>query len=205
MAIQSIETRWFFPVRSFPWTDFFEETNRQKKRTDWYAYPCDEGCGIKIREGRLQTKLRIRELSSDAFRQVPGKLEEWIKWDAQFESNQKPPEDKLRSTGWVPIVKDRYLRIFLVTDHKVQEERDLQNEWWKKDGCQFEWTALLVDEQPWWTLGFEAFGSPDQLVHNLIIVFEQIFLNKPPLLSLENNRSFGYAEFLNHRSGKKQE
>ena len=80
MLKRSLETRWFFETCPSSSEQFLGGVHEPTVRIDWYAFPCDRGCGIKLREGRLETKLLVEDFGSQRFDFVDGNVESWHKW-----------------------------------------------------------------------------------------------------------------------------
>ncbi len=193
--IRTVETRWFHRTQPFPVSEFFNVANQLKSRTDWYAFPCDERSGIKTREGNFEVKLRVRELGTETFGAAIGRVEEWVKWSVAFPEDDNPPKEHLGSTGWISVEKIRNLRVFEVNGNTVREIHDWVTNC-PDNGCQFEWTELLVNDMQCWTVGFEAFGIHDQLHQNLTSVVNHVFSAAKQLTRFKDINSFAYPKWL---------
>jgi hypothetical protein len=189
--LYTCEMRWFFRGVPLELARHFDETTLPESRTDWYTVPCDSRCGIKLRQGRLEVKLRAATHGTRTFQEISGHLESWQKWSLEFPPAEIPPEDLLEQAGWLPVQKQRYLRHFEVADDQVVEI-DVR----PCNGCEFEMTQLLVKQQHWWTVGFEAVGLVHQLETNLSEVVRHILSQGRPLLPFVTDSSFGYAHWL---------
>jgi hypothetical protein len=189
--VQTVEMRWFFPTEPFPVSELFNVSVRPVGRTDWYAYPCNERCGIKTRQGQLETKLLVQRLGRRDFGDVVGTLEEWAKWSVPFPQDDVPADRILASTGWVAVEKVRHLRRFEVVGGSVREV-DQRPE----NGCELEWTALRVAGQMWWTVGLEAVGPHDELEANLRLTAARVLAGKFSPSPFEEKRSFAYPKWL---------
>lgn len=191
-ALHTIETRWFFDDQPFPESDYFGTIHRTVERVDWYALPCDSGCGIKIREGRLETKLRSQTLGKSEFDDdAVGIVETWSKWSVPLDPNDSPSQRLLLDTNWLPVAKLRYVRRFEVVENQAKETLDRP-----VSGCSFEITKITIHDQTFWTTGFEAVGSEDSMRENLNRVFECIH-NEKRLPQLPVEQSIGYPHWLN--------
>jgi hypothetical protein len=121
---------------------------------------------VKIREGRLETKLRTRSYGAFdlADQSIRGELESWTKWSVAF-GVEPPGEQLLAETGWLAVKKHRFLRSFEVTADGMQEIADRPT-----NGCEVEFTILQTAGQTWWTIGLEANGPSGDLRRNLGMV-----------------------------------
>ncbi|MDZ7960609.1 MAG: hypothetical protein RMY34_22465 [Aulosira sp. DedQUE10] len=171
----SNELRWFYPGKLpkniqmwFQKTFLVEPLQAPEAREDVYLY--SPGCdylGIKLRQGRLEVKWRQAELGVMSFGDLAtGKAEKWGKWlceDANAESFQ--PTMVLSNPVWVSVQKVRYSQLFQVladfSAQPVATEERLDN------GCRVEITNLVVKENAWWSVAFEAFGEDSRLRGNL--------------------------------------
>ena len=192
-VLPTVEVRWFFDSPPFSISDYFSSDHQAPIRTDWYALPSDIGCGIKIREGRLETKLREACLGEHEFlHNVCGKLEQWKKWSCEIIEGDVPTNEILTSTNWFALDKERFVRRFEVSDTGIEETFDRP-----QNGCSFEITKLSARGKTWYTVGFEANGNSDQLRPNLMAVANHLNEIKPFPDGHEINNSFGYPEWLN--------
>ena len=103
------------------------------------------------------------------------------------------PESLLAMTGWKLVRKQRHLRLFRLDDDKPVEQAHPKQH--IENGCLFELTQLQVDERTAWSVGFEAFGSPERLMDNLRLTTEHIFLQMPRR-GFSDDNSFGYPRWL---------
>lgn len=195
--IHSYEVRWFFREEPVPRAWLIDEPPSDTPRTDWYAWPCSDASGVKIREGRLETKLRhgapqLWQADTPDGTQVFGRMEWWTKWSAELPDTQPPSDELLSSAGWVAVTKDRALRKYTLEGDRVvpiSGEAD--------SGVQVEWTHLRTPHRQWWTVGLEAFGPLEQQPQLLQRVLQQICeqTTLPPIFAAENSR--GYPAWLN--------
>jgi len=204
---RTCEMRWFFRVPPVDVGSFFSADGAPDTRTDWYAFPCDERCGIKIREGRLETKLLLQDAGTSTVAGATGRIQQWEKWSAELPPDDAPGEDRLAAAGWVRVEKTRRLRMFSVDGGVVQEVPN-----WRQQppatGGQFECTQVRSDGHSWWTVGFEAFGAdapmPEaQFRENLQRIVEHVFSGRRAIAAaLQPSDSFAYPRWLHlRRSG----
>lgn len=189
----SLELRWFFDNKPLDETCFFSQGTAPKTRTDFYAYPCDERSGVKTREGRIETKLRMSEKGLYEHGLIKGRLEEWKKWSVAFDEEDMPEEESLVYAGWVGVKKTRYLRIFEIEQEEVREV--LENSKPLINGVQFELTKLTIHEKEYWTVSFEAFGEGD-LKQSLQKVLDHVFSSTFGYKNFTLENSYGYPKWL---------
>jgi hypothetical protein len=192
--IPTVEVRWFFRHQPFAPSVFFNPELSSGPRTDWYAFPCDVRTGIKIREGRLEAKLLVNSIGVRDFSHATGIVEHWQKWSASLPSDKLPSETLLQSVGWVGVTKNRYVRRFSVDGPSVEE---YLGDGYPASGGQFELTQLNARQQEWWTVGFESYGSENELETNLSLLVNRLFRGELLPAALELGNSFGYPEWLN--------
>lgn len=188
---RTYEMRWFFTDVPLDVSKHFEQNTELQCRTDWYASPVSPRCGIKLREGKLETKFLESEHGIHRLGEFCGRLESYKKWSLQFELDDHPGKEDLVGATWIAVEKRRRLQRFSVAPagvHFVDERPE--------NGCEFEMTELTVHQQTFWTVGFEAVGEVTSLRHNLRRVAELVGrrgeLNQP----FDEEHSCGYAEWL---------
>jgi hypothetical protein len=153
----SIELRWFYPgTIPIETNDWFntqasgELVEPPEAREDFYLQiPECEYLGVKLRQQRLEIKLRQSELGVLRFGDnLEGKVEKWAKWMCEDNTAENLlPVDVIKNKPWVGV-------------KKVRSQRRYPN-------CNFELTQLNIQGNEWWTLGFEAFGAEVNLMENL--------------------------------------
>ena len=198
-ALHTIEVRWFPTTQPFPIADYFEDAHQAPERTDWYAVPCDDGSGVKLREGRLETKLRSASLGQFDFSDaITGNLETWSKWGVELDPTDAPTERILAAANWLSVTKLRYVRRFEISGNQISETLERP-----ENGCSFELTKLTIDGHNYWTTGFEAVMQPAEqgqrsLQDNLCKIFDLIMAERPlPAASVET--SIGYPAWLSQK------
>jgi hypothetical protein len=169
---------------------------RHPCREDHYLQLRDtDTLGIKLREGRVEVKQRVRD--QGVFRlqeRVTGVVEHWRKWSFQLAAAHRalssiaaPP------TAWIPVRKERLLRTYgLTVDGSVVPVPAPEA---LRHACELELTRVDVAGQDWWTLAFEAFGDESALQERLLLVARHVFAaGEPPALNASESR--GYADWL---------
>jgi len=188
--LRTCEIRWFFQTAPFDRSLLVRETAEAAPRTDWYAPPADPRCGVKAREGQLETKLLVQDDGVRVMGLATGRMQTWSKWSLAFPPNEFPAAELLAATGWVPVNKRRFLRSFRyhsgdVAEVDPQEDAD----------CQFEWTELAVRGAPYWTIGLEAFRGPG-LGQVLLCVAARVLQDLPGGTCLAEENSASYPAWL---------
>jgi hypothetical protein len=177
------ELRWFYPGTIpenievwFKQNCLAEPLQSPEERSDVYLYsPESNFVGIKLRQGRLEVKWRKAELGIVHFDDfVEGKAEKWGKWlccDSTEESFQ--PNQVLGKPFWVNVQKVRYSQLYQfipnTSPKPVSTQENIDN------GCSVELTQLVIHENPWWSLAFEASGEETSLMENLQTTARWIF------------------------------
>ncbi|MFB2897711.1 hypothetical protein ACE1CI_32740 [Aerosakkonemataceae cyanobacterium BLCC-F50] len=197
------EIRWFargtIPPAIENWftADVLRENDRPlEQRDDLYLLiPGCEFLGVKLRQNRLETKLRVTELGILQFRNnVIGAAEKWLKTtceDPKLESLITP--EVVAKGQWVKVEKARSQIRYLVADDYSLTPASTEET--SQEGCNVELTQLRVNDNPWWSLGFEASGTDDKLISNLETVAKKLFQTFPePQLKLVN--SYAYPKWL---------
>jgi len=167
-----------------------------ENREDWYLLiPRCEFLGMKLRQQRLETKLRVTELGILKLRNnVIGAAEKWVKLtcdDPEIES--LITSDVVAKGEWVKVEKVRSQIRYLVTDdHSLTPVSAEQN---SQQGCNVELTQLIINHDPWWSLGFEASGKSNNLMLTLETVAKQVFQTFPQQ-ELTLVKSYAYPKWL---------
>jgi hypothetical protein len=177
------ELRWFYagklPENIMVWFQqncLINPLKSPEAREDVYLFtPGCDYLGIKLRQGRLDVKWRQAELGVMDFGElIKGNAEKWGKWlceDSQGESFQ--PEMVLSNPSWVKVQKVRYSQLFQVfADFSVQAVATSDR---IANGCSVEITNLVVEENAWWSLAFEAFGEDSRMKENLQATANLVF------------------------------
>ena len=193
--LQTCEIRWFFSEPPVDLDRILSEHTEVQERTDWYIVPANAECGVKLREGSLEMKLRCASYGERNFCDLIGYLEIWKKWSLVFGDEEAAPSlEELAGTGWLDVDKKRYLQRFHVDGERVwvASERPL-------NGCEFEVTELMVEGHPHWTVGFEAVGELIKLESNLATVCQHIATRQAFRQPFTRDNSYGYAQWLAQR------
>jgi hypothetical protein len=193
----SLETRWFarepYPDALTRYFDVgaggAEGLVTVERRTDRYLKACREELGVKLRGGRLEIKLRERDLGVKTFApRVNGRCAAWRKWSIPV------PDDGARAiadsdSDWVAVEK---LRRFARLDRAgLRTSPNGQ----PSAGCNFELTEVSVAGRVWWSVGFEAFGDETELESILVSAVRRLS-DHVAELRLDATTSCDYPEFL---------
>ncbi|BAZ53186.1 hypothetical protein NIES4103_58580 [Nostoc sp. NIES-4103] len=197
------ELRWFYPGMIpedievwFQQNCLIHQRQPPEEREDRYLYtPECNYLGIKLRQGRLEVKWRKSEFGVLRFGEfVEGMAEKWGKWlcdDHTGESFQLA--QILDSSSWVNVHKVRYSQPYQVLPNfSVQPVAANEH---IKNGCHVEITFLVIQDHPWWSLAFEAFGEDAHLIDNLQATANCVF-NTYRGSKLQAQNSYGYPHLL---------
>lgn len=159
----SLELRWFCPAKPCAPRALFETLPTPETRIDRYAFPCHPGCGIKLRQGKLELKLRVADRGACGDGAVQGRLEQWEKWSLPWDHQDPPATDLLQTNGWLALEKKRYQQVYSVAGGRLMAP-DAPG---ANSHFQVEWTELTLPDERWWTLGFEAWGVAEEVEADL--------------------------------------
>jgi CheY-like chemotaxis protein len=148
----SIEIRWFFPATAADRRPALCNDVVPARRTDRYAAPGHCGCGIKLRNERLEMKLRRKSLGQLTLPAAAGDLEQWDKWSLPL--TVAPALADLQTSGWIAVEKNRF-RIYFSLGPAGIYQLDQPPD----SGYQLEWCELEVNGQRWLTVGLESLGD----------------------------------------------
>ena len=197
------EIRWFYQgivaseIANWFAADVLRENcHTLENREDWYLLiPGCEFLGVKLRQHRLETKLRVTDLGIlQLGNNVIGAAEKWIKStceDAKVESLITP--EVVAKGQWVKVEKVRSQIRYLVADDRSLTPASKEET--SQEGCNVELTQLIVNDNPWWTLGFEASGTDNNLTSNLETVTKKLFQTFPEQ-ELNLADSYAYPKWL---------
>ncbi|WP_416672476.1 hypothetical protein [Egbenema bharatensis] len=201
MVYPTLEVRWFLRE---PIPEGLEQYFQQgpqpgaivptvEARQDWYLrLTQQDDLGIKLREGKVEIKKRVGDRGfcqlSD---QVAGRVEDWVKWSFSSEVEvQAFLEEAMEE--WMAVQKTRRQKTYQMLSGKVTEVIDPAG---IASGCTLEVATLEIQNQTWFSLGFEAFGECDRRteVFDRVVQYALARLN---FLSLPIEQSFSYPRWL---------
>ncbi len=200
--LPTAEVRWFYqgvsPAEVLAWFQRGErQPERQPRRVDYYLHLVeDDSLGIKLREGRIEVKVRLQQQGIVRFHErVAGLVEHWRKWSFQLAQADDTLTGLLTpASSWIAVKKERQLYTVQLTAHKRIVTLSAEDN--PAEGCNLELTSIEVGGKQWWSLGFEAFGDELTIGENLRLVAETILTDDsgPPALGAEH--SYGYPKWL---------
>jgi hypothetical protein len=194
------EVRWFYPgaVPSNVERSFRRRggaVQDEPLREDCYlSLPDMDGLGIKLREGRIEIKKRLKRQGPIPLgEEAVGVLEHWRKWSFPLAESHVMSSMVTPAASWAGVKKQRLLRTYRVTpEQRVVSCSEGES---PSQGCELELTEVSVRDQVWWTLAFEAFGEESCLQEHLLLVVGHV-LNTYHLPHLHAEASYGYARWL---------
>lgn len=201
LAYPTTEVRWFqegeLPSQWLPWFEGCPGPWRDEPpRADFYLIAREtDGLGVKIRQGRMEIKLRqeswgILQLNNH----IRGVVEHWHKWSFEIvDIHDLPAGIDGSDLNWTKVRKLRRLRRYQLS--RTGELEPLPENTYPPDLCEVELTKVWIGEQPWWTLAIEAPGSKKSSHEVLTATSHQLFsLERAPMLPAKY--SFGYPHWL---------
>ncbi|MEX2581244.1 MAG: hypothetical protein WD342_19465 [Verrucomicrobiales bacterium] len=183
------EIRWFSrqPLPVDPALAFQGEP---ETRIDHYLFPSHGRCGVKYREGHLETKLQVGPDSDFETALFRGKAASWTKWTTPREDDGPPVFASNRNAeGWLAVKKRRWIHCF----------------GWREPGrvgpvgfaegsrVALEIGELSGDAGSWWTICLESSAEGEQERKELLgaaahYVEQDNWLREP--LSRKDSRSY---------------
>lgn len=195
-GVRSLEVRWIFAgemadVVAGWFARFPAETTVLE---DAYLLdPYLPGLSVKMRQGRaLEVKAYrgSRGLLEVAGR-ARGRLESWQKWSFPHGPARLSRDGP---AGWRAMTKRRRISRFSLAGGPARASDRRSRE---GPGCAVELTDVHAGGEAWWTLGFEATGSPDVLLSELEAAAALVFaIALPGGLELGLHDSRSYAQWL---------
>ncbi|MBV9391920.1 MAG: hypothetical protein JOY96_08525 [Verrucomicrobia bacterium] len=150
---------------------------QEEKRSDEYLlFPETDKAGVKTRSGRLEIKILTTGPRPFRLRscELTGRMDQWVKWSFASSDAEKF-EGELRSAApWQKVIKERYLLKYWWDSDKVIVVPPDQR---PDCGCNVELTIIETKtKRPnWLSIGFEAFGPSEHVVHILDVVTGDFF------------------------------
>ena len=195
------EIRWFLegklPVEVERWFgDLGKQVITEPDRTDTYLIlPETREAGIKVRQGRVEIKKLLGEKGIiETGKNVGGKNERWQKWSFDVEQSGKLPVSfMLKSLNWIAVKKKRKLHRFEVKGDRLHPLE--ANDSFPANGAHIELAHVTLANNPWWTLGLEAFGNESNIETNLKLLAETL-LSNCPFGYFKEGQSVSYPEWL---------
>lgn len=182
--LTTFELRWFYSGNVPEVVDCWfqqncpgEQLGQPEARKDLYLHsPECEYLGIKLRQGKLEIKWRKTELGVLHFAErLIGKAEKWAKWICEDPTEETFLPIDVLGKPWVSV-------------HKVRSQRQYQ-------GCHVELTQLNVENDTWWSLGFEASVECISSMDNFQLVTTHLLKTYPDSYLLTED-SYAYPKWL---------
>ena len=195
-GVRSLEVRWIFhgelaDVVAGWFARFPAETTVLED-----AYLLDPhlpGLSVKVRGGRALEVKTYRGSPGllEVAGRARGRLESWQKWSFP---HGPAGLGGVGSAGWRAVSKRRRISWFSLAGGPARAGDQRLRE---GPGCAVELTDVHAGGEAWWTLGFEATGSPDVLRSELEAAAALVFaLALPGGLELGLHDSRSYAQWL---------
>ena len=198
-VFSSAEIRWFIkgeiPADVFDWFIGLNENYiTQPERTDNYLILSkDDSLGIKLREGRIECKQRLKQIGKiSPGISVEGMAEKWKKWSFELIESKDEFSGMLSDKEWLPVQKKRILVNYGISEEKIIAQKEPFN---YKNGCITEITSVKAKNEQWWTLGLEAYGEVNRLLDNLVLI-SHLILNDRSNVQLIMKDSMGYPGWI---------
>ncbi len=210
--VYSAEMRWFFKNQAE--TELIEKWfNKQNlfladkwDRADIYLWqPGLNKLGVKIREGRVEVKILLADRGIlPMINNNSGKANDWVKYSFELRESDEENQALLQQFSsedlntqkqlWVRVDKERLLLKYSIDLEKSKLERVPENNW-PQEGCGVELTRIKVNQQTYYTFGFEAFSKSRQEPRNLQVTLQQI-IQDLQVRTLHHQHSYAYPDFL---------
>jgi hypothetical protein len=200
-VFKTAEVRWFCvgdaPTEVKQWfaSGLDQPSAAPAAREDVYlSLPDCPYLSIKLREERLEIKLRQQRLGELQVSGATGIAEQWGKWScADPAAVPLLPEEAIATGPWLRVVKRRWQRRYQPSPQQVPVAVPLGSE--LQQGCTVELTHLTLQQGAWWSLAFEAFG-PEAALPDLLQTTVQWVLRSYPGPSLQVHESYAYPTWL---------
>jgi len=193
MIFHSAEIRWFDRNPDSLWPLFETAPPRgdgytEEQRSDLYLGMDNLSAGIKIRQGRLEIKIKNRADSHSAW----GIVQCWTKWsypENQGIANLIPDSDRHE---WLEIIKQRKIKKYDLGFSSGFREI---NDEIVTEGCTLEFTRLEIPlyGECFFTLGLEAFSQSGIYAENLVRTLEFLEL---PIFPIKQPDIHSYPELI---------
>lgn len=198
--IATAEVRWFYrgplPAAVRAW--FEARGSRmayQAPRRDRYLGLPGDAQSVKLREGRIECKLRQQQ--GEFLRLHPratGVLERWHKWSfALADPEAEPPGISSTDTFWRPVDKHRALARYRVAGNEPPAA--VAPDVYPVQGCEVEMVELYAGGQAWWSICFEAFGQ-ERALPEALLATARLFLDGAEPPHMDAGDSYGYPRWL---------
>jgi|GEM_PF-2958065 hypothetical protein len=193
MIFESAELRWFSLDKDL-YKDIFNglasrsEARHEKERTDYYLNLDSSFSGLKIRNGKLELKIR----SAPDIHLPYGPVQHWKKWSFNEEDPILSAIPSDLQKDWIKVIKKRQIKIFeLALDGQI---RLIVNER-IKTGCSIEYTEVMIPDVNinYKSIALEAFNLNGNCTETLRKTIEGLKLD---LSLLSRNNCYAYPDLL---------
>ncbi len=200
---KSTEIRWFYKGKvPKEINDWFNSTIskpiQQDERTDYYLKtPGIDTLGIKIREGRIETKQR--QFITEEYKineKVSGYIEHFRKWTYALNDPILVKNDLNNyPEKWVGVIKQRSLHLLESSNKGLIYQPPPDT--FLDEGCGWELTTIQIagGNESWWTMGFEAFSKEDRQLNILKLTVNHI-ISLSEGIELTKENSYGYPNWI---------
>jgi hypothetical protein len=191
IGLRTFEVRWIRRGRLatdvVTWFARLSHFREERRDDDYLRVPNLAGFSIKIRGGEsLDVKQRRGTVGDVELGGVAsGRIRQWVKVSFTLSAgvSQLPAP-----AGWVRVGKHR--RIIY---SPIAESRSAAPE---SGICSVELTEIYVEDEEWWTLGFESTGPEALALAGLRDRASMVFSEPPPMRALRSSESISYSEWL---------
>ena len=206
MKLFSSEIRWFSRQMD-PLKDIYNSipglSESEGIRIDYYLQTDNKDLGVKLRGSGDRVELkwlldRIHTFNIDANTSLG--VENWVKYS--LDKNEPIVENlKGLSTSkfeWIKVEKRRIKKKYEILPGEDEKVNPLIGDSFVEDGCNIEFTEIIIDKEKYYSLGFESFFTKERCVPNLMSTLEYC---KPYLhvKKMESIPIMGYPQFLMSR------
>ena len=201
--IQTAEARWFYrrstPPEVRSWFCGSSLCREEDARTDHYLLLTGSNeVGVKVRGGE-KFEIKARTAAPEPLMLLNGASvgfgDAWVKWTLEdCDAAARMSEVGSGSSEWIPVVKQRWLRKFLLDPTGQIEEVDADAA--IDHGGRAELGQISARDSQWWTVAFESFGETNRTA-NLELVARHFLRTLPRGLVLRERDSMAYPEWLN--------
>jgi hypothetical protein len=164
----SYEMRWFcqaVPDAVAQWVESkgYHFAAGTPSRIDHYLpLPAKKQVGVKLREGNVEIKHLIQSTGRRSFidGHVAGRIQHWQKWSFNLAEADALSKAIINDNqhDWLPVQKERLGWKYKFTKSgREQGEIDIRE--FTPEGCQVEFTRVVINNKIWYTFGLESFSE----------------------------------------------
>lgn len=175
---RTAEARWFqegeIPADVRAWFDALGPAVEAEERTDYYLAPTDDALGVKVREGRIETKRRDGAPGRLQAGRAEAAIGVWAKWSFSAEGDPEP------TGAWVAVEKTRW-------------QREVET---AGASCSLELGEVTVEGDVWWTVALEASGGDEAARRLALVEAARQWLGRDDAPVLPASAAMGYPAWL---------